>query len=400
MPTSHFCRAAAAAMLAAAGAAHAQPEYEVTFLGLLPDTFSVIPTAISDEGVVVGYGQFHSSPRLRAVMWTEAGGLELIPPPPGVTSNYTATGINSEGVIVGGVGNQQGWRLEDGEYTRLGTLAGYPVSEPSAISDAGAIVGTTEDFMISTVDIGFLLTEAGGIEDIRPGAGSRGEWINEQGEIAGTTHSTGSYGEPFVREPDGTITILDPGDPDRPSRAAAAINDHGQVVFWAAKVAGADSRVTYLFTPGEGYLMIPEPCCAARHAPVSIANDGAILGNRTNGTFDAAWLYTPEEGTRLLNDLIDPALVLNITTGMQMNNRRQIVALSHGAPQDGAVLLTPVDTSCYADCDETGDLDFFDFLCFQNLFVAGAPEADCDDSGGLDFFDFLCFQNAFAAGCP
>jgi hypothetical protein len=26
--------------------------------------------------------------------------------------------------------------------------------------------------------------------------------------------------------------------------------------------------------------------------------------------------------------------------------------------------------------------------------------ADCDSSGALDFFDFLCFQNAFAAGCP
>src|SRR5690606_5199806 len=121
---------ALAATLAVASAAHAQPEYEATFLGLLPDTFSTIPTAISDEGVVVGYGQFHSSPRLRAVMWAEAGGLELIPPPPGVTSNYFATGINSDGVIVGGVGNQEGWRLKDGAYTRLGALAGYPISEP------------------------------------------------------------------------------------------------------------------------------------------------------------------------------------------------------------------------------------------------------------------------------
>ena len=34
------------------------------------------------------------------------------------------------------------------------------------------------------------------------------------------------------------------------------------------------------------------------------------------------------------------------------------------------------------------------------LFAAGDPAADCDGSGGLDFFDFLCFQNAFAAGCP
>jgi hypothetical protein len=55
---------------------------------------------------------------------------------------------------------------------------------------------------------------------------------------------------------------------------------------------------------------------------------------------------------------------------------------------------------CYADCDDSGGLDFFDFLCFQNAFAAGDPYADCDSSGMLDFFDFLCFQNAFAAGCP
>jgi hypothetical protein len=55
---------------------------------------------------------------------------------------------------------------------------------------------------------------------------------------------------------------------------------------------------------------------------------------------------------------------------------------------------------CYADCDASGSLDFFDFLCFQNLFAAGDPDADCDESGDLDFFDFLCFQNVFAAGCP
>jgi hypothetical protein len=56
--------------------------------------------------------------------------------------------------------------------------------------------------------------------------------------------------------------------------------------------------------------------------------------------------------------------------------------------------------SCYADCDGSGELDFFDFLCFQDAFAAGEPYADCDGSGDLDFFDFLCFQDAFAAGCP
>ena len=54
---------------------------------------------------------------------------------------------------------------------------------------------------------------------------------------------------------------------------------------------------------------------------------------------------------------------------------------------------------CYADCDGTDDIDFFDFLCFQTAFIASDYYADCDTSGELDFFDFLCFQNAFAAGC-
>ncbi|MFG0286098.1 MAG: GC-type dockerin domain-anchored protein [Phycisphaerales bacterium JB039] len=64
------------------------------------------------------------------------------------------------------------------------------------------------------------------------------------------------------------------------------------------------------------------------------------------------------------------------------------------------VLVTVDSAGCYADCDGSGALDLFDFLCFQNAFGAGEPYADCDGSGALDLFDFLCFQNEFAAGCP
>jgi hypothetical protein len=44
----------------------------------------------------------------------------------------------------------------------------------------------------------------------------------------------------------------------------------------------------------------------------------------------------------------------------------------------------PSCPACLADCDDSGSLDFFDFLCFQNLFAAQDPCADCDGSGGLD----------------
>lgn len=63
-----------------------------------------------------------------------------------------------------------------------------------------------------------------------------------------------------------------------------------------------------------------------------------------------------------------------------------------------AVYQLPV--SCKADCDGNGELDLFDFLCFQSLFASGLREADCDGDGRLDLFDFLCFQSAFAIGCP
>jgi hypothetical protein len=65
----------------------------------------------------------------------------------------------------------------------------------------------------------------------------------------------------------------------------------------------------------------------------------------------------------------------------------------------GTATITRV-VVCYADCDESGSLDLFDFLCFTNAFNGGEPYADCDGSGGLDLFDFLCFTNAFNAGCP
>jgi hypothetical protein len=51
------------------------------------------------------------------------------------------------------------------------------------------------------------------------------------------------------------------------------------------------------------------------------------------------------------------------------------------------------------DCDGSGVLDLFDFLCFVNLFNAGAPGADCDGNHAADLFDFLCFVNAFNYGC-
>ncbi len=54
---------------------------------------------------------------------------------------------------------------------------------------------------------------------------------------------------------------------------------------------------------------------------------------------------------------------------------------------------------CYADCELDGDLDIFDFLCFQGKFADGDPYADCEKDGDHDIFDFLCFQGLYSSGC-
>jgi len=54
---------------------------------------------------------------------------------------------------------------------------------------------------------------------------------------------------------------------------------------------------------------------------------------------------------------------------------------------------------CLADCNNDGQLNILDFICFQAQFEAGADEADCNMDGLLNILDFICFQAAFEEGC-
>ncbi len=54
---------------------------------------------------------------------------------------------------------------------------------------------------------------------------------------------------------------------------------------------------------------------------------------------------------------------------------------------------------CSADRDADGDLTAFDFLAFQNQFVANDPAADLDRDGRWTVFDWLLYQTRFQSGC-
>ena len=62
-------------------------------------------------------------------------------------------------------------------------------------------------------------------------------------------------------------------------------------------------------------------------------------------------------------------------------------------------------TPCYANCDGSTIapvLNINDYVCFQQRFGAGYPDANCDGSTSipvLNVNDFICFMGKFAAGC-
>lgn len=65
----------------------------------------------------------------------------------------------------------------------------------------------------------------------------------------------------------------------------------------------------------------------------------------------------------------------------------------------GIDLIADGESVCPADCEGDGDLDLFDYLCFQGRFADGDPYADFQGDGDFDIFDFMAFQNSFIGGC-
>jgi len=135
----------------------------------------------------------------------------------------------------------------------------------------------------------------------------------------------------------------------------------------------------------------------------SVLTPGRALAVVTAGRF--AYVADGPRGLAVVDvaDPSDPVFVGSIDTIDDATD----VAVHGGIVYVAAGLrggLRAVDVTscrfCYADCDRSGSLDIFDFLCFQNAFVTMDPYADCDNSTTFDIFDFLCFQDAFVIGCP
>jgi hypothetical protein len=227
----------------------------------------------------------------------------------------------------------------------------------------------------STLTIGGPLTNNGSVH-IAPGAGTLfvdGQLVGPGGQFSGSGVQVGSLGNNGAVAPG-------PDEADGPDQAGLLVIEDG--VYRQGQEGRLIIDIEGLI-PGEEYdvLQVPLADFAAERA--------GLLEVRLSGTF------RPAVGDRF--------------EVLRYQERRGEFAEYAGLQGQGvtfrpvyepqALVLLVLAVECYADCDRSGQLDFFDFLCFQNAFATGEPYADCDGSGELDFFDFLCFQNEFAAGC-
>ena len=372
-------------------------EYEVTILPPIPDSFATVVLGMNNHGDLVGSAQLPSNPFfLRGWKWSQAGGMVLLPAPPGINAlRYAARDINDAGVIVGDGGGDSGeaWRLENGVYTLLGTIPGDPLSTGVSINESRDVVGFSGNPSIGHANHAYRYKYGESMVTLLFGKSTA---INDSGQVS--AYSAGAAGGNWQAarvSPTGDVLWLGVL-PGRNDSFAYGINQFGQVVGTSRR---NDSSTAFVYTDGVG--MQPLPTVSRWNSAGNINSMGTIIGN--GGDPNQAYVWTSSTGSRLLTDLIDPALQITVRTAADLNEFGQIAAWGFDVGNRVWVqlLLTPIELICYADCDGNATLDIFDFLCFQNSFVNAEPYAcDCDPDPACDIFDFLCFQNAFVAGCP
>ena len=61
--------------------------------------------------------------------------------------------------------------------------------------------------------------------------------------------------------------------------------------------------------------------------------------------------------------------------------------------------VATVTSTCAADFNCDGFVDFFDYDGFVEAYQTGGPGGDCNGDEFIDFFDYDCFVEAYQAGC-
>ena len=294
----------------------------------------IVPTAISDQNVVVGYYFENCGFDAKPFMWTEETGFVAIPLPAGV-SEARAMDVSNNGEVVGfmnpaGPIPDQPFHWKDGKWTELPLLTGFPIARAHAINDSGTIVGEAFD-PNSTKPFRAVMWNRRVIAELRLpiGPNSYALDINDQSLAAGLM-GEGLFGTSvgFLHDPQVTIEIPPLAGSD--SSEAIAVNDQnvatGQSII--SVKSGSVPRRSWVFQ--DGVVTDLGVLTEADHRTIAedVSDARQIVGSSTgiqNGT-SAAFLWQHGDIFNLETLIIDLLPDFNLDAARAINNNGWIAA--------------------------------------------------------------------------
>jgi probable HAF family extracellular repeat protein len=202
---------------------------------------------VNASGTITGYATRPVTFK-RLVTWTPAGAITDLGAPV-TTGNAQAWGkaINASGQIaaygdaLAQLGYKQRAYLYDPAtraFTDLGGLTGKDgESEPLAINDAGAIVGTSRraDGRLS----GFIWTRSAGMRELAPPSGTGGAvGLTSDGRIGGWYYAVATVPSPRGYAAAPNAAASDIGTLGGAQTSPLAMNERGEIVGWSLTAAG------------------------------------------------------------------------------------------------------------------------------------------------------------------
>lgn len=390
----------------------AAAEYELHIIEAL-STFG-IPECythdVNDAGTAVGFMTYTTtlpsgsmSTSYKGYTWTPAGGSIVD------TATSSIDTLNNTGDLVAG----SVVRYISGSTAVIPGIGSYANIRPSAMTDTGMVVGAAHWRSTSnqSYDRAFYWTPATGTVDVAQfvPAASMIHDTNESGQVVGYVSVTSQETDTEAFYYD-TVTgthvdlHLALAGSSLGTSNAYAINNTGVVVGqgWDGAVQTA---YTWSLASGFEYLPGLQGGLSSNNTPLDINDENIVVGAAAPaGTFSrVAYRWSPSHGIEDLNDLVDPVSGFILDRAVSISNSGNIAGYGHFGPGFGTsrgFVLVPIDSTCYADCDTSGSVDIFDYICFGNEYAAMAQYADCDSNGTWDIFDYICFGNAYSTGCP
>jgi probable HAF family extracellular repeat protein len=304
------------------GWAGAATQYEA--ISVLPSAYAGEAFAISDSGNVAGGCRNLVTGSSCAFMWSKDGGLRLLTAPRSIDA--FAFGVNDKGQVVGQ------WH----DTSRMSHAAYWDAS--GTFYDLG--IGGFYDINSSGMAVGNVGSTAGvwnmnGTPGLAVALSADTLCINEAGQVAGSKIFSGTLQQAFIWDSQSGMHARSSGN--NPSEAWG-INNLGWTAGNMATSRFSSYSLPCLWRPdGTVTSLGTLPGVVAGRA-YSVNDSGVVVGGVSFGSYASAFVWTSQDGMRLLNGLGG-----NGSYATSINSAGQIVGYSTDSTGvQRAVLWNPV----------------------------------------------------------